>query len=168
MTSAVGVRPALHRYVNKMPRWVVSAATRVVDEYGGDAGGIWANAPRAVVLRDRLNAFMGISQKKAAMTVMLLWRTRGIEVGEMSGCDVAVDVHIRRVFLRSGLVERDDAVAIIRSARELNPELPGALDPPAWDVGRNWCHPQVPDCGPCPVGNACPQLSDRAVGVRGG
>ncbi len=102
------------------------------------------------------------------MTLMLLWRSRGVEVSDMSGCDVAVDVHVRRVFLRSGLVERDDPGAMILSARDLNPELPGALDPPAWNVGRNWCHPRVPDCPNCPIAHRCPQLVDRAVGIQGG
>jgi hypothetical protein len=34
---AVAQPPALHRYVNNMPAWLVSAARRVLDEYAGNA-----------------------------------------------------------------------------------------------------------------------------------
>jgi endonuclease III len=64
----------------------------------------------------------------------------------MERSDVAVDVHVRRVFLRSGLVESDDPVSIILAARELWPDPPAALDSPAWNVGITWCRPTAPEC----------------------
>jgi endonuclease III len=167
LAEAIRRRPALHRYVNTLPRWVLDACRRLVDEYDGDAGAIWGDRPTARELQARLDAFLGISQKKAAMTAMLLWRDRDVEIREMDGCDVAVDIHIRRVFLRSGLVERDDPRAMIATARELWPELPGALDPPAWAVGRNWCHASEPNCPICPLSYVCPKLIARAVTVIG-
>jgi endonuclease III len=59
----------------------------------------------------------------------------------MGGGDIAYDVHVRRVFLRTGLASRDEVTHMVVVARALNPERPGALDLPAWDVGRRWCRP---------------------------
>lgn len=165
LAEAIRRRPALHRYVNTMPRWILDACRRLLEEHGGDAEVIWSDRPTAKVLEARLDAFLGISQKKAAMTVMLLWRNRGVEIQRMDGCDVAVDIHLRRVFLRTGLVARDDALAMVEAARDLHPQLPGALDPPAWTIGRRWCHASEPKCLDCPLARACPRLTERAARV---
>ncbi|MDR7401777.1 MAG: hypothetical protein QN155_06090 [Armatimonadota bacterium] len=167
VAEAIRRRPALHRFVNTVSRWIVSACRRVVEDYGGDAAAIWTGAPPADELARRLRTFEGISQKKAAMAVMLLWRSLGVEVTRMERCDVAVDVHVRRVFLRTGLAGRDDPADIVQAARDLWPALPAALDLPAWTVGTRWCHPTCPECGACRLGTVCPRLIDRARGVTG-
>ncbi|MCI0634871.1 MAG: hypothetical protein L0206_13275 [Actinobacteria bacterium] len=167
VAEAIRRRPALHRYVNTLPVWVLEAARRVIDQYKGRAENIWDDRPTARGLQARLDAFLGVSQKKAAMTAMLLWRNRDVDIREMDGCDVAVDIHIRRVFLRTGLVERDDPREMIQSARRVWPALPGALDPPAWTIGRERCHAGVPDCPACPIRHVCPKLVDRAASVVG-
>ena len=38
VAAAITMPPMLHRYVEKMPTWVVEAARIVTDTYGGDAG----------------------------------------------------------------------------------------------------------------------------------
>jgi hypothetical protein len=40
------------------------------------------------------------------MAVEILARDLGIPLREMSGSDVAYDVHLRRVFLRTGLADK--------------------------------------------------------------
>ncbi len=164
--AAIARPPSLHRYVENVPRWVVSAAQQVLDVYGGDAETIWNDAPTAVELRRRLEAFDGIGQKKAAMAVEILERDRGVVVRELSGSDVAFDVHIRRVFLRTGLADTDDLDHVVEQGRLAHPDRPGAIDLPAWDIGRRWCRPRDPDCDACPLAAACPRLIDRAEGVR--
>lgn len=64
VAEAVATPPKLHRYMEKMPAWLVSAARRVSTRYGGDAGRIWGNEPTAVVLQKRLDAFEGIGQRR--------------------------------------------------------------------------------------------------------
>jgi uncharacterized HhH-GPD family protein len=165
--AAFAQPPALHRDIDKVPRWFVAAADRVLADYGGDAGRIWGDEPTATDLRRRLEAFDGIGQKKAAMAVEILERDMGVAIRDLHGSDIAYDVHVRRVFLRTGLAERDDLDLMVAVARRLHPQRPGALDFPAWEVGRTWCHPGVPDCGACVLGAVCPKLVDRASGVRG-
>lgn len=165
--AAVAQPPALHRYVEITPAWLSAAAQRVVDEYGGNAGAIWADNPRAAELADRLRAFQGIGQKKSAMAVELLARDLGVPVRELAGSDIAYDVHVRRVFLRTRLAAYDDLDHIIEVARRLHPERPGELDFPAWLVGRRWCGPGSPNCSGCPLGHVCPKDIGRADGIYG-
>ena len=165
--SAVQQPPKLHRFVNLMPEWFIEAARIVLDDYDGEAGGLWADQPTAVELRARLEAFPGIGQKKAAMAVEILARDLGKPLRQLEGSDVAYDVHLRRVFLRTGLADRDEVGHMVAVARALYPDRPGALDLPAWDIGRRWCRPTDPDCITCPLNSVCPRLISQGVGVTG-
>ena len=57
---------------------------------------------------------------------------------------------------------------MIAVARRLHPARPGALDLPAWQIGRGWCHPSVPDCISCPLTAVCPKDIERAAQVTSG
>ncbi len=165
--EAVRGPPALHRYVGKLPRWIVSAAKRVVQHYAGDAERLWNDGPTARELETRLRKFEGIAQKKAAMAVNILARDLRKPIRDLEGTDIAYDVHVRRVFLRTGLAERDDPAHMISVARGLHPEQPGIFDLAAWDIGRTWCHAQAPDCPKCVLTSVCPKEIDRAATVTG-
>jgi uncharacterized HhH-GPD family protein len=165
--TAVQQRPKLHRFVNNLPDWVANAAQMVVREYGGDASKIWNDIPTAIVLQRRFTAFKGIGQKKAAMAVELLERDFEVAIVDLEGSDVAFDVHVRRVFLRTGLGEVDRKDDIVRSARQHHRERPGSLDGPAWHIGRRWCRPTYPRCSECVLTNVCPRLIERDEYVRG-
>ena len=86
----------------------------------------------------------------------------------MERSDIAYDVHIRRVFLRARLADSDDRDHMIARARELHPQRPGALDLPAWLIGRKWCRPGVPRCETCPLTMVCPKDIERAAHVISG
>jgi uncharacterized HhH-GPD family protein len=165
---AIETPPKLHRYIVKMPSWLVQAAQRVMSHYNGDAGTIWSDNPSADELQRRFDAFTGVGQKKAAMAVEILERDLGVPIKNLQGSDVAYDVHLRRVFLRTRLADRDDRDHMIVVARELNPTRPGALDLPAWLIGRGWCHPGIPDCVACPLTEVCPKDIERAAFVTSG
>ncbi len=164
--NAVKTPPTLQRYVNKIPAWIVAAAARVLRHYDGDAARIWTNQSAQEVQR-RLDAFEGIGQKKAAMAVEILARDLHVPVRDLEGSDIAYDVHVRRVFLRTGLAERDDLDHMVAVARALRPERPGEIDFPAWNIGRTWCRPGVPLCPECPLLSVCPRLVEMAEGVSG-
>ena len=167
LAQAIRQTPALHRYVNTLAVWIVAAAKQVLSEYDGEAGTIWGDKPTAKDLQRRLEAFDGIGQKKAAMAVEILERDLRVPLKRLEGSDIAFDVHVRRVFLRTGLAERDEVNHMVEVARALYPPRPGELDYPTWHVGRTWCHPEDPDCGHCALGAVCPRLIDRADGVTG-
>lgn len=94
-------------------------------------------------------------------------RDLGVSIADLSGSDVAFDIHLRRVFLRTGIADRDDMGHMVRAARSLHPERPGELDNPAWDVGRRWCTAGTPACSSCSLVAVCPRLIERGSRVRG-
>lgn len=163
---AMRARPMPHRYPAIGTRWIVRAACRVAQELDGDVRRLWADRPTARVLQARFEAFDGIGQKKAAMAVEILARNFGVPLDDMSGSDVAVDVHVRRVFVRTGLSASGSTDAIIRAARELHPARPSELDVPAWLIGRKWCRPRAPKCSSCPISWACPSSSVYVQGAE--
>jgi len=165
VNKAFAKRPALHRWTSKTAKRVTHAAQRVLSLYDGKTELLWAKTPTARVLQKRFEEFDGIGQKKAAMAVEILERDLEVPIDNLAGSDVAVDVHVRRVFLRTGLVSVDTAAEIISAARVFNPDRPGALDLPVWEIGRQWCKPRVPLCNACAIGNECPQLISQARGV---
>jgi len=166
VAAAIKKPPALHRFVNDVSRRVVAAAHRVLTQYGGRAEAIWEDKPSAKQLQARFDEFDGIAQKKAAMAVEILERLLRVSVLQMEGSDIAYDRHVRRVFLRSGLALYDDPDHMIGVARQLNAGRPGAIDYPAWRIGKEWCRPSEPACDDCPLREPCPKLIDRAISVR--
>ena len=169
--EAVQRPPMLHRFKETLPKWISSAARRVVDQYGGDAARIWAPGSHVLEVTDRLSAFDGIGRKKSVMAVEILVRHLGAELEGRECGQVAFDVQVRRVFLRAGLVDRDDRRSIEEAAARICPEAPGTLDLPAWLIGRETCRPRKPLCDACRLGRVCPKrtwISVEGVGVRDG
>ena len=165
--NAFATPPELHRFINDVANWTIAAAEIVIKLYHGNAGEIWSGEPSAADLRQRFNDFPGIGQKKAAMAVEILERSLGVRINDLSGSDVAYDVHLRRVFLRTGLAEQDELSHMVAVARALHPERPGELDNPTWDIGRRWCAAKNPDCANYPLVAVCPRLIERGDQVRG-
>jgi uncharacterized HhH-GPD family protein len=163
VAAAVKDAPAIHRFPDKYSRWIVAAARHVVDRYGGDASRIWNGGVTAREVHERLDEFSGIGQKKAAMAVQILERDLRVPIKEMQGGDVAYDIHVRRVFLRTGLAQRDELDHIVTVARRLHPERPGELDQPAWLIGRQWCRAGTPACPTCPLIKVCPKIVFRTA-----
>jgi uncharacterized HhH-GPD family protein len=155
--------PALHRFNRKMAKSIILACRKVVKSYDGDASKIWSDMPKSRDLENRFREFHGIGQKKASMAVNILARDFGVPVRDYENIDVSYDIHVRRVFLRSGIVNDDSEKTIISAGRELNPSYPGALDLPAWNIGRNWCHPSAPVCEDCPINGVCGKRTNLDV-----
>lgn len=158
-------KPALHRYPGNMGKYLYLAAEKLVAEYGGSAENIWKNATAAEIVT-RLEAFSGISHKKASLACLLLWRDLGVAIPDKENIDIAYDVHIRRIFLRAGFCEKDTLKDVTEAARRLNPEFPGYLTSPFWALGRNICRPTGPLCGQCPIQPFCAQRLDKTENLR--
>lgn len=163
VAAAVAQPPALHRFKNTVAGWISDMAAMLLDRWDGSAARLWADHPSAAELRRRLEEFPGIGRKKAAMAVELLVRCFDASVCDLSGGTVAYDTHVRRVFLRSGLVDSDTPDEVDRAAREASPASPSTIDLPAWLIGRQWCRPTDPHCDECWLANECPRLTGRTV-----
>jgi len=161
--------PMLHRFKNTMPEWVSRAAARLLDEYEGDASRIWPDGSHVLEVTERLSAFDGIGRKKAVMAVQILTRHFGVRLEGMECGQVAYDVQVRRVFLRSGLADDDTPESIEAAATRAYPDSPGTLDLAAWLIGRQTCRPRTPRCDECRLGEVCARrvwLNPVGVGVR--
>lgn len=80
---------------------------------------------------------------------------------------VAYGVHLRHVFLRTGLTERDELshMWLLRAHSTLGAQ--GNWATRTWDIGRLWCAAKHPDCANCPLVAVCPRLIERGDQVRG-
>lgn len=159
MESVFGGYPKLHHYYKKMAKAVLNNANLIVKSYDGDASKIWKTETDPRVIQLKLRDFSWISQKKSSMATNILIRDFNLPVNSKKGIDVSFDRHVRRVFLRTGLVNIDSQYEIIMKARELSPEYPGELDYPAWRIGRYFCFPKKPNCGSCFLNVICPKLT---------
>jgi len=147
----------LHRFPDLMAENLFHAVRRLELAYGGDASRIWEGRPASATVVYRFLEFQGVGPKIATMAANILARDFKIPLSDHYSIDVSVDRHVRRVFIKLGLVP-DDATdeKIIYRARSLSPEYPGLLDLPSWEIGRNWCHPHDPDCAACYMRRVCP------------
>ncbi len=163
VSAAVATPPALHRFVKTLPAWIVAAAARVLDEYGGDATAIWRDGTELTAVVNRLKSFDGIGPKKAVMASEILVRHFGVRLTGIECGSVAYDVHVRRVFLRTGLADEDTLEAIEAAAARACPDAPGVLDLATWLVGREYCRPRDPLCEECRLGEVCLRRIERTV-----
>jgi uncharacterized HhH-GPD family protein len=165
--------PALHRYVLKLPRWIKGVATKLVKEYNGDARNIWSGCLTAGEVIERLDDFPGIGQKKAHMAARILHEEE-CTFYRWDQINVAVDVHVRRVWKRTGLVSQTSTETIMAAATRLWPKYPGELDFPTWWIGTTWCHERGADCEGerhdegqrCPLLRVCPKIGVRRRRAR--
>lgn len=154
---------ALHRYPSKMAPVVYAALQRIAGLYDGDASRIWAGSPSSAAIVRRFLEFDGCGPKIATMAANILVRDFGVPVSDKYSIDVSVDVHVRRVVRRLGLVGPDCSdEEIIYRAREMNPKFPGVIDLGLWELGRSCCRPKSPTCEACNVKQLCPRIG---VGV---
>lgn len=149
--------PPLHRYKEIMADVFFSAIQQINKQYSGNAAAIWNGKPSSATLVRRFLEFKGAGQKIATMAANILVRDMKIPVSDKYSIDISIDVQIRRTFERLGLVrEGGSNEELIYRARELNPEYPGILDLSLWEIGRQWCRPQNPECVKCYLEKHCP------------
>ena len=149
--------PVLPRYgTQRGAETVQDAARLIVDRYGGDTAAIWRDASPAEVERT-LMEIRGVGKGIAAMATRILYDDFGCFRGKERWIDVKPDVHLMRVFRRTGLISSLSAADAIGTARRLNPDFPGALDWGAWRIGQLWCHAQNPECASCHLRGPCAQ-----------
>lgn len=162
-------KPCLHRFPNKAAKRIKDAAKLIVDSYDGDADEV-LETYTAREAYFRLLDFNGISDKKANMAIRLLTDEWGYEYYDTHLIGVPVDVHVKRLFRRTGLVPpKGDRAEIQQKAIELLPANPWKFDS-AFFIGTTWCtaqnawcegYPETEDdeaLEPCPLAQVCPRL----------
>ena len=145
-----------HRFNKVMAEVFYKGVLKIVNNYNSDASLIWNNNPSSASVVYKFLEFKGSGIKISTMAANILARQFKIPFSDYYSIDISPDVHIKRVMKRIGYVpEKSNNDMIIYKARELNPEFPGIIDFSCWEIGRNWCKPNNPDCDNCIVRNDC-------------
>ena len=154
--------PYKPRYITDAPMTAKGLSRIVVDKFGGDTTKIWQNQS-ALYVKSVFQQIHGVGPGIASMIVLLLERHFKMHFTDLDHrtMDVKPDVHVIRVFHRMGFIDDPTANEALQAARKLNPEYPGALDGPAWRIGKQWCKPLDPLCSSCTVNSVCPKNIDN-------
>jgi uncharacterized HhH-GPD family protein len=72
-------RPAIHRFPGSMASRVHDLAAHIRDEYDGDAGRVWGDAPDSAALRSNLAALPGFGEMKIKALGAVLAKRFGVE-----------------------------------------------------------------------------------------
>ena len=137
---------------------ILDVAHTVQFKFGGDAAAAWRQSSPAEVEKT-LQEIHGVGPGIASMTTRILHDDFGYFKGYERQIDVKPDVHVLRVFYRTGLIDSESSHQAMHQAiqvsRKLNPEFPAALDWPAWRIGQIWCHATRPMCDECVLTEHC-------------
>lgn len=148
------------RYPRQAAQTISSLSNLVTHQFNKNAEVIWKNRkPREVI--QTFEQIWGVGPGIAHMTIRILLDEFGYDPGPegRKQIDVKADIHVIRVFYRTGLISNKSADICIQAARQLHPEFPGLLDWPTWEIGRTWCHEHNPDCNGCPLSNVCQKIT---------
>ena len=150
-----------HRFWKDMAKNLWECAKRIERKYAGDPRNIWKGERSISEIRECFEELPGFGLVLSRMAVLILVYDCGLLGGKSSlrELDIKLDVHLKRVFKRTGLVSENPSIDdFLEAARKLNPDFPGALDLPAWRISWNFCHPQKPKCEECPLNGVCPKI----------
>ena len=150
-----------HRFNDKCATEFYEAIIKIKNDYDGDASKIWSGNPSSATVVYRFLEFEGIGIKIATIAANILARNFKIPMSDYYSIDISPDVHVTRVMKRLGHVDNDASrEQIIYKAREIYPEFPGIIDLACFEVGREFCHPNNPNCNDCPLMNECDHYSN--------
>ncbi|MEU7115172.1 HhH-GPD-type base excision DNA repair protein [Streptomyces sp. NPDC046182] len=76
--ALLSAKPAVHRYPGSMAKRIQQLCRFLVDEYGGDAEAVWADAESGAELLGRLKALPGFGVQKAQIFLALLGKRYGV------------------------------------------------------------------------------------------
>ena len=154
----------LHRFNKDMSETFVLGVKKIEEQYDGDASRIWIGNPTSAEVVYRFLEFKGAGIKIATMAANILQRDFSVSFSDLSAIDVSPDIQVRRVLYRLGLIEDENNVNMaVYMAKAINPEFPGLIDYPCWLWGRDYCHPQSPECNNCPLATVCIYNLEKAV-----
>lgn len=149
---------AFHRFWRTYAKHLPDTAKHLLDNYDGDARSIWKDQGNPRIIEKRFDDIPLIGPAIAKMAVKILIKDFGQlqDKQQYKNLDVKPDVHVTRVFKRSGIVARDaNMQAVVEAARKYSPEDPSILDTAAWNIGREWCFATKPACRNCPNSIFC-------------
>lgn len=148
--------------INKFPKWLRSAAHKIVKGYGGDPRRIWRlQGKDPSVIRERFQHFDGVGDALAKMAEFILVRQYGVAGSKRDQRKLAPkpDVHLRRIFARTGLARSEAIPDFLEAVDRLELDRPIDVDAAVWSIGREFCFKTSPKCVACPLNAVCSHAS---------
>ncbi len=156
LECAIANKPSLHRYPSVISRYVLGASQVVVEQFSGSATALWCGGLTVDQARTNLLLIPGIGMKKANLGVLMLWRDFGVQFHGIETLPMAVDVHLKRVFRRAGVLDSSgDEREFSRILGSLSSEPPAIFGTILWGIGQRYCHVTSPECLVCPLRHGC-------------
>ena len=149
----------LHRFNEQMANNFHRAIQIIHTKYRDNAANIWLDGQHGCKeVIDRFAQFPGVGQKISTMATNILVREFKVPLSNVHEIDISVDSQIRKVFKRMGLVSVNASDQhIIEVARKIYPKYPGLADSVIWEIGRDWCKPDLSVCHKCYLNEYCPK-----------
>jgi len=163
LTSILSQKKALHRYPKVMSRNLINASKTIVSDFSGNISRLWEDHRTIEDVRKNFLMLCGIGPKKADLALLMLVRDRGVALEGCEQIGVAFDVHVSRVFLRSGfytVLDKEEKNTLQNDISTLH-ALPALLGTAVWDIGRHYCHKSSPACDRCPLAEKCQKRIER-------
>lgn len=164
------------KWLENMSTWIIESCKKVRDSYENNLDNLFKImngklSPPLIYLS--LRKFKGIGPKKASMVArdfaLGMWDwyegvkerldREGVEL-DVKGAqltDTPIDVHVKRVFKRVGLVQWEAMPSqdYQNLVKLIYPEAPGAVDILVWNIGKEYCKNWNPNCSRCVLNNTC-------------
>lgn len=126
----------------------------IVDEYGGKAKNIWEKSTSFEDLYDSFISLPGFGLGLTNMTLKILLANGMIpQIPKTSQSkammQVKPDIHVCRVFYRTGIADNQSERAALTAAKEYAPDFPMSLDSAGYTIGTEYCYKNDPDCEDC-------------------
>ena len=139
----------LHRFKNNAAKKVLKMARKILAEYDGDGRKIW-NGRSVDDVRNRI-VDVGFGPELTNMVIGALHDTRQISGGGSLKADSNVCRVLGRVF------DGQDATPKRAHdiAKSMEKDNTWALDDPLYDLGKDVCRAEYPDCGWCFLRSEC-------------
>jgi uncharacterized HhH-GPD family protein len=78
LLAVAAAKPAVHRYPKAMAARIHDLCRVVADDWGGDAGAVWRDAPDGATLLARVRSLPGYGEEKAMILVAILAKRFGV------------------------------------------------------------------------------------------
>jgi 3-methyladenine DNA glycosylase/8-oxoguanine DNA glycosylase len=137
----------------QIAKTIISLAGLVESEYEGCPERLLEGS--ATDIMDNLQDIFGVGPNIARMVVILRVLYFGLRPVGTDRLLPKMDVHVKRVMHRIGVVPDDSERSMRRALSGYSNEEIAAIDQVCWEIGQSLCTPTLPKCDMCPLTSPC-------------
>ena len=139
-----------------LAKTIISLANVVENEFSGHPEGMLEGSLSDIL--DNLELVYGVGPNIARMTVILRMQYFGLVPLRAGRLIPKIDVHVQRVFTRTGLVDECTEHAVRNVLKGYDTKDVASIDQVCWGVGRSHCSETDPECDSCPLTSVCAKV----------